>query len=94
MDMFPWNLTCPCLFSEGGGEGSDEGGIQSRFAREKPPTSLSQINLQSWVDSGSWKEVRRYGRVGLLIASAFNAALGEHERDVSMRVTYQLQIIS
>ena len=47
MDMLPWNLTWPCLFFEGRGEGSEEGETQSRFAREKPPTSLSQINLQS-----------------------------------------------
>lgn len=56
MDMLPWNLTCPCLFSEGGREGFEEGGIQARLAREKPPTSPSDINLQARVDSGSWNE--------------------------------------
>ena len=83
MDIFPWNLMCPCLFSEGGGAGSDEGGTQSKLAFENPPTSLSQINLQSWVAAQSWKEVRTYGRVGLLIPSAFNAAHGQHEHDIS-----------
>lgn len=58
MDMLPWNLMCPCWFSVGGGEGFDEGGIQSRLAREKPPTSPSDINLQSRIESDSWKEVR------------------------------------
>lgn len=59
MEMLPWNLACPCLFSEDGeddeGEGEDvAGGIQSRCAREKPPTSLSDINLQSWMEEASW----------------------------------------
>ena len=85
MDIFPWNLICPCLFSEGGGAGSDVGGTQSKLAFEKPPTSLSQINLQSWVASRSWKEVRTYGRVGLLTPSAFKAGHGQHEHQI-MRI--------
>jgi hypothetical protein len=34
------------------------GGIQSRFAREKPPTSASDMSLHACMDSGSWKAVK------------------------------------
>jgi len=61
------------MFSEGEGLDVATGGTQSRFAREKPPISASDINLQDLTDSGSWKVVRINGAVGLLIASAFNA---------------------
>lgn len=56
--MQPWNLACPFLFSDGDAWVDVAGGIQSRFAREKPPISASDINLHAWIDSGSWKAVR------------------------------------
>lgn len=56
--MLPWNLACPFLFSDGEGVRDVVGGTQSRFAREKPPTSASDITLHAWIDSGSWKAVR------------------------------------
>ena len=57
--MLPWNLMCPLGFEVGEGvEDVDVGGIQSRWAREKPPTSASEKSLQSWGEEGSWKEAR------------------------------------
>lgn len=71
--MDPWNLTCPFLFSEGGGCGFSEGGTQSKFTREKPPISASEKTLQSFRDSGLWKFARCNGDVGLLVPSAVSA---------------------
>jgi len=56
MEMFPWNLTCPLGFEEG--ERDVAGACQSRFARENPPMSASDMSLQVEGESGSWKEVR------------------------------------
>jgi len=56
--MLPWNLACPFLFSDGEGVRDVVGGTQSRFAREKPPTSASDITLHAWIDSRSWNAAR------------------------------------
>jgi len=58
IDMLPWNLACPYLLSDGESWSDVVGGIQSRFAREKPPTSASDMSLHACMDSGSWKAVR------------------------------------
>ena len=54
--MLPWNLMCPWAFDVG--LGLVEGGCQSRWAREKPPMSASEISLQVEGEEGSWKVVR------------------------------------
>lgn len=71
--MFPWNLTCPFLFSDEVGCELVEGGIQSKFTFEKPPMSASEKTLQVFTDSGWWKFARCNGDVGLLVPSAVSA---------------------
>lgn len=73
IDMLPWNLACPFLFSDGGGSGSVEGGTQSRFEVEKPPISLSDIILQLLISSASWNVLRGKGLVARDTPSALNA---------------------
>lgn len=71
--MFPWNLTCPFLFSEELGFGLSEGGTQSKCTFEKPPVSASEKTLQRFRDSGLWKFARCNGDVALLVPSAVSA---------------------
>jgi hypothetical protein len=49
---------CPLGLEVGEGGEDVVGGIQSRWAREKPPTSASEKSLQSCGEEGSWKEAR------------------------------------
>jgi hypothetical protein len=56
--MLPWNFMCPLGLEVGEGGDDVVGGIQSRWAREKPPTSASEKSLQSCGEEGSWKEAR------------------------------------
>jgi len=82
IDILPWNLAWPFLFSEGGGVGSVDGGIQSRFEVEKPPMSLSDITLQLLISSALWKSLRGKGLVARDTPSALNATeLGQYISD-------------
>lgn len=73
MEILPWNLAWLFLFSEAGGLGLVEEGIQSRFEVEKPPMSLSDITLQLLISSGLSKVLRGKGLVARDTPSAFNA---------------------
>lgn len=73
IEMLPWNLTWPWMFSVGPGFEIVTGGIQSSEAREKPPVSASDITLHALTESGTWKVVRTKGAVGILVPSAVRA---------------------
>ena len=79
IDILPWNLAWPFLFSEDDGLGSVDGGIQSRFEVEKPPMSLSDMTLQLLISSALWKSLRGKGLVARDMPSALNAVeLGQY----------------
>lgn len=79
IDILPWNLAWPFLFSEGGGLGSVEGGMKSRLDVEKPPISLSDMTLQLLISSALWKSLRGKGLVARDTPSALNAMeLGQY----------------